>query len=70
LIFLVIQEKIDEININVVPFNNVKVSKEVELDIIEKIKIVMGNDCKINFTYVSEIEPSISGKFRYTISKL
>ncbi|MFX0138426.1 MAG: phenylacetate--CoA ligase family protein [Candidatus Hodarchaeota archaeon] len=68
--FQVIQEKINEININIVTLNGNQLIKSVEDDILEKIKIVMGNNCKINFNYVLSIDPSSSGKFRYTISKV
>jgi phenylacetate-CoA ligase len=36
----------------------------------EKLQIVMGKDCQIEFEFVDEIEPTPSGKYRYTISKV
>ena len=68
--FQIIQEKIDEININIVTFDKNQFKKSIETDLSSKIKFVMGNDCKIVFNYVSNIEPSLSGKIRYTISKI
>ncbi len=68
--FQIIQEKIDEININIVTFDKNQFKKSIETDLSSKIKFVMGNDCKIVFNYVSNIEQSLSGKIRYTISKI
>lgn len=39
-------------------------------DITDKIRLVMGEETKIEFHLVDQIEPSESGKFLYTISKL
>jgi phenylacetate-CoA ligase len=38
--------------------------------IVEKFQLVMGEDCQIEFEFVEEIEPTPSGKYRYTISKV
>jgi phenylacetate-CoA ligase len=38
--------------------------------ILEKFRLVMGEDCQIEFEFQEEIEPTPSGKYRYTISKV
>lgn len=68
--FKVVQEKLNEINIFLVTNDNNKLSQSIEMDIMKKIHIVMGTNCKVNFKYVSNIDPSSSGKFIYTISKI
>lgn len=68
--FQVIQKEINEIHINLVTLNKNKLEIGDELDLIQKIKIVMGNNCKVVFKYLNEIDPSSSGKFRYTISEI
>ncbi|MBD3196716.1 MAG: phenylacetate--CoA ligase family protein [Candidatus Lokiarchaeota archaeon] len=68
--FQVIQNEIEHIVIKIVPQDDQKINKDFEDDIINKIKIVMGKDCKIGFQYVSDIPPPSSGKFRYTISNV
>lgn len=44
--------------------------KENYDDIIAKIRFVMGEETKIELHFVDQIEPSESGKFMYTISKV
>lgn len=68
--FQVIQENISRIDINLVTNNNKPLKKEKEKEIISQIKIPMGEDCEIKFNYVNYINPSRSGKFIYTISKV
>ena len=36
----------------------------------EGIRLVMGQDCKIEYKFVNDIAPTASGKYRYTISKI
>lgn len=44
---------------------------EVELDtIIRDTRAVMGTDCEVNFLFLSNILPTVSGKYRYTISEI
>ena len=68
--FQVIQEKFDEININIVTYDKIELNKNLENDLVKKIRIVMDDDCKVSFNYVTEISTPISGKLRYTISKV
>lgn len=39
-------------------------------DMTEKIRLLMGNDCRVDCYVRDRIEPSPSGKFIYTISNL
>lgn len=64
--FQVVQEDYNFVNVYVV-LNETKDEKDIE-DIKEKIKIVMGNDCRIKFEFVDEIDHSKSGKFLFTKS--
>jgi len=68
--FQVIQEDINSIRINLVTINKLNLDKSIIEDIIKKIKIVMGQNCNVLFNYLNDIDPSSSGKFRYTISKV
>ena len=39
-------------------------------DISGRIKTVMGQDCRVEFRFVSDIKPSRSGKYLYTVSEI
>ncbi len=46
-------------------------SEASELDeIAEKTRVVMGPNCGVEFEFTSDIPPSASGKYRYTISEV
>ena len=64
--FQVIQEDYDKIKILIVPGGNM--GKNEKRNIGDKIKIVMGNDCKIVWDFVDEIPKTKSGKYLYTKS--
>jgi len=66
--FQVVQKDYDLIKVYIV-LNKEKNEKDME-DIENKIKLVMGKDCKIKFEFVDDIEPSKSGKYLYTISEI
>jgi phenylacetate-CoA ligase len=68
--FQVIQEKKDLIKIFLVTIDGTKLENNVESAIINKIKIVMGENCRVIIDYVNSIHPSKSGKHRYTISNI
>ncbi len=68
--FQVIQEKLDKIIIKIVSNNNKPLKSSIIEDIEEKIKIVMGENCRVIFEYVDYINPSRSGKYIYTISNV
>ena len=66
--FQVIQKSVDEIIIKIVK-NSTKIEADL-VDIERKIKMVMGEDCKVVFEYLKEIPRTITGKHRYTISTI
>jgi phenylacetate-CoA ligase len=65
--FQVIQRDYDDLKVLVVSESLNK--SEIE-DINEKIRIFMGENCKIQWEFVSEIPPISTGKFLYTKSLL
>ncbi len=67
--FQAIQEDYNCIIIKVVVENEEQFDKEKK-KIIDSIKKVMGNECKVKFEVVSEIKPLESGKYLYTLSKV
>jgi phenylacetate-CoA ligase len=38
--------------------------------IVDSIRVVMGNECKVEFEFVNDIKPTKSGKYLYTISEI
>ncbi len=66
--FQVVQNSLDSINIKIVKSSEI-VESDI-LDITNKIKMVMGKDCKVIFEYPLEIAKTPTGKFRYTISNI
>ena len=64
--FQIIQEDFEKINILIVP----EKSKDIAFkdDIEEKIKLMMGRDCEINWKFVDEIPKTKSGKYVYVKS--
>ncbi len=69
-IFQIVQEKINRIDVNIVTLNGKPFTSTTENEFKGKIRVVMGKNCKVYFNYVSDINPSRSGKFIYTISKI
>ena len=70
--YQVIQETIDYISINLVLIDKTKL-KDMDKDfkeINQAIWKVMGNDTIIKYNIVNEIEPSTSGKYMYTFSRV
>ncbi len=72
--FQVVQEDPDLIHILVVPHkqtNKAQESHNKEINMItDKIRLVMGQDCQVKVEFVNDIPPTVSGKYRYTISKV
>ena len=66
--FQVVQKQFDLIKLHVV-LNDEKSESDMK-EIVDKIKIVMGQDCKVVFEFVDDIEPLKSGKYLYTISEV
>jgi len=67
--FQVIQREYNLIEIKVV-LRNKKRQEESKLDIERSIKKVMGKGCEVKWNFVKDIEPTKSGKYLYTISKI
>ncbi len=66
--FQVIQEDYDKIIVLIVPFREI-IGQEIQ-DIESKIKVAMGQDCKVNFKFVNDIAKTRSGKYLYAFSKV
>ena len=64
--FQIIQEEYKKIRIIVVPKTNI--NKVERTNIENKIKTVMGNDCKIVWDFVDDIQKTEGGKYFYTKS--
>jgi phenylacetate-CoA ligase len=72
--YQIIQEAYDHIRILIVPNEIIDKSQEFYSDeireITEKIRHVMGPGCRVEFETVTDIAPTNSGKYRYTISRV
>lgn len=67
--FQFIQKSYSEIFIKIIKSNLDYQPEELD-DIVAKCKILMGENCAVTFEFVNDIPPSISGKYRYTISEV
>jgi len=70
--FQIIQETVEYIIVNLVLIDKKKqedVDNEFR-EISQKIRKIMGEDTKIKYNIVDEIEPSPSGKYMYSYSKI
>ncbi len=67
-LFQVIQEELDHITVKIV--KDSEVSSWSLREINKKIKIVMGENCKVIFEYVEDIPKTATGKYLYTSSKI
>ncbi len=68
--FQVIQKKRDHIIYKIILNEKEKIVVEFEPEIIQKTKLVMGDNCRIEFQYIDDIPLSPTGKLRYTISEI
>jgi len=66
--FQVIQEELERVVIKIVKSKDIE--KDNLLEIEEKIKIAMGENCKVEFEFVDDIPKTKTGKYQYTISKI
>jgi phenylacetate-CoA ligase len=39
-------------------------------EIVQKVRLALGADCSVSFEFVDDIEPSASGKYRFTVSNV
>jgi phenylacetate-CoA ligase len=72
--FQVIQEDFDFIRVLIMPNGKAgeiqkMYAKEIDM-ITGKIRFVMGEDCRVQFEFVNDIDPTASGKYHYIISKV
>jgi phenylacetate-CoA ligase len=72
--YQVVQESLGLIRVKIVSKRKAENPlAEFRLDLTtieEKLQVVMGKDCQIEFEFLEEIEPTPSGKYRYTISNV
>jgi len=68
--FQIIQDEINHVLIKVQLNENTEADKSDIEDITRKTKILMGEDCKVDFDFVEEISRTASGKFVYTLCKV
>jgi len=72
--FQVVQESASEIRARIVRRKDVpRVSDAVTTgveEIVRKVHLAMGDNCNVAFEFVDDIEPSASGKYRFTVSKV
>lgn len=66
--FKVIQKEYDLIKI-LVACNHKPATADIDA-IIQKIRLVMGQECKIEFDFVDEVPATSSGKYIYTVSEV
>jgi len=66
--FKFLQRSYNDILVSIEPYKSVQ--KEDVDQISSSIKSVMGQDTKIDFSFVDKIQPTSSGKYRYTESKI
>lgn len=67
--FQAVQNDYDHITIRVV-VEDLEKFQEFKKPLVDSIRKVMGQDCKVEFEFVDDIKPTRSGKFQYTISKV
>lgn len=70
--FQVVQEEVDLIRM-VIKLKGKEAPPEdsaTRREIVEKVRLVMGSDCRVAWDFVPDIAPTASGKFRYTLSKV
>ena len=68
--FQAIQDELDHILIRVELRGEQKAPKEDIDDIIKKVKMLMGESCRVDFDFVESISRTGSGKYLYTICEV
>lgn len=66
--FQVVQEDYRRVVVRVVAQG--RVNEVAVRDVTKKIRLVMGEDCVVEWQYLDEISPSQSGKYLYTLSNI
>ncbi len=67
--FQFVQKDFDVVSVNLVLSGNTLPESDVE-EINRKIRILLGNGCRVEYNVLQDIPPSSSGKYRYTISEV
>ncbi|MDZ7959739.1 MAG: hypothetical protein RMY34_17955 [Aulosira sp. DedQUE10] len=67
--YQVIQKEYSEILVKIVPLTSNYPLEELN-DFVEKTKVLMGEDCLVNFEFVDDIKTTPSGKYRFVISEI
>ena len=67
-LFQVIQESLESIRVKIVKEGELSSASLEEIEY--KIKMVMGEECIVNFEFVDDIPKTKTGKYLYTISKV
>ena len=68
--FQVLQEEYGALRLRLALREGHSLSEFVRREIEEKTRLVMGEDCRLEFELVDDIPPSISGKYLYTLCSL
>jgi phenylacetate-CoA ligase len=67
--FQVVQTDHSAIVFKIVPSGGDATERELA-GIVRDTKALMGADCRVDFQFMAEIPPTVSGKYRYTISEV
>lgn len=67
--YQIIQKSYSKIIVRIVPLNSDYQLEELD-DFVEKTKMLMGEDCVVNFEFVNDIQTTASGKYRYVMSEV
>jgi phenylacetate-CoA ligase len=72
--FQIVQEDYDLVRVLIVARNGPRrpldlYSNELS-EIVDKIRLVLGHNCRVKCEFVDRIDATVSGKYRYTISKV
>jgi phenylacetate-CoA ligase len=68
--FQVVQEDYEHVRVRVVASATGGLDHDDEVELADKIRHVMGEACRVDVERVERLDPSPSGKFRTTISKV
>ncbi len=67
--YQVVQKDYEHFVFKIVPSGEEPPQADLD-EIVTRTKFMFGEDCKVEIEFVEQIQPSASGKFRYTISEI
>jgi phenylacetate-CoA ligase len=67
--FQFIQKDYDLVIVNLVKAEAAMPDGSLE-DISQKIQVLLGDGCRVEYNFLEDIPPSSSGKYRYTVSEV